>query len=255
MDRRQQFQETFSRLHASADTLTEVKKRMNPNETQRRPRRLSKRAVTLALAAALLLALGVTAYAVGAFQMHVNPATEEDLAHFEEAEDGLTFTFTAAQPVHRIEFRPRWLPDPPTQAEGYANSGWQEGDWYFLVTRDDYPDGRSPKGNLGIHYQIFCSYASDAKRMVLPGECQVVKTDTWGELSVVEVSANWKDRYGHMNYVLLFAQEEGYLIVIGGSDELEVLEHIARELEVRQREETVPLSADDRYAMISVGRG
>ena len=78
MNDRELFQETFSRLHASADTMTEVKKRMNHKEKRNRAR-LTKRAVTLALAAALLLALGVTAYATDLFGMNVRPATEEAL--------------------------------------------------------------------------------------------------------------------------------------------------------------------------------
>ena len=78
MTDQEKFQAVFGRLHASADTMTEVKKAMNP-ETNRKPRRLTKKAVTLALAAVLLLALGVTAYAAGLFQMHVEPASEEEL--------------------------------------------------------------------------------------------------------------------------------------------------------------------------------
>ena len=65
MTEREKFIRSFSHLHASEQTLTEVL-RMTKQETGRkRTRWAARRAVTLLAAALLLLALGVTAYAVG----------------------------------------------------------------------------------------------------------------------------------------------------------------------------------------------
>ena len=59
MTEKERFQRAFAPLHASPDTMTEVMK-MTEQNTKKRPLR---RAVTIGLAAALVLALGSVAYA------------------------------------------------------------------------------------------------------------------------------------------------------------------------------------------------
>ena len=59
MTEKERFQRVFAPLHASPDTMTEVMK-MTEQNTKKRPLR---RAVTIGLAAALVLALGSVAYA------------------------------------------------------------------------------------------------------------------------------------------------------------------------------------------------
>ena len=269
MNDRELFQETFSRLHASADTLTEVKKRMNHKEKRNRAR-LTKRAVTLALAAALLLALGVTAYATGLFGMNVRPATEEELeigaypvwdeegnvdyeAGPQLPADGLTFTWDGDTPVYRVEFRPGWLPQFPNHAwdiTGVAEVAWRAENWYCNLSHDM---GRGGYGDLGICYQISLCYAEPGKRMTLFGEFQTVETETWDDLSVTKVEM-YNENRGPENYVLLFSESQGYMVIVGGSYDLETLEHIARELEIRQTDQLfVPCGADQ--GLLNIGRG
>lgn len=62
MTDRELYRETFSHLHASGDTVTEVLNMANQNKTHRRP---ARRAITALIAAACVAALGVTAYAIG----------------------------------------------------------------------------------------------------------------------------------------------------------------------------------------------
>lgn len=264
------FQETFSHLHASADTLTEVKKRMNTNENSKTTRRLSKRAFTLALAAALLLALGVTAYAAGLFGMHVEPATEADLAPgayylrdeagnidyeagMQLPADGLSFTWDSAAPVYKVEFRPGWLPEAPNHVwRDGVEVGWNAEDWQRYLYRDSGPSGSY--GDLGIAYQISLCYAQSGFRATLYGEYQLVETDTWGDLRVTKVEMLYNEMRGPENYVILFSESQGYMVVIGGSDDLETLEHIARELEIRQTDQLAEPSSSSR-SMLNIGRG
>ena len=65
MTEREKFIRTFSHLHASEETLTEVLRMTKQEKNTRRTRWAARRAVTLLAAAALLLGLGVTACAVG----------------------------------------------------------------------------------------------------------------------------------------------------------------------------------------------
>jgi hypothetical protein len=269
MKDRELFQETFSHLHASADTMMEVKKRMNPKEKRSRAW-LTKRAVTLALAAALLLALGVTAYATDLFGMNIRPATEEELeigaypvwdeegnvdyeAGPQLPADGLTFTWDGDTPVYRVEFRPGWLPQFPNHAwdiTGVAEVAWRAENWYCNLSHDM---GKGGYGDLGICYQISLCYAEPGKRMTLFGEFQTVETETWDDLSVTKVEM-YNENRGPENYVLLFSESQGYMVIVGGSYDLETLEHIARELEIRQTDQLfVPSGADQ--GLLNIGRG
>ena len=76
MTEREKFIRTFSHLHASDETLTEVLNMAKQENPRRHTAAFSRRAVTLVLAAALLLALGVTAYAVG---LSIHAKRQEEL--------------------------------------------------------------------------------------------------------------------------------------------------------------------------------
>ena len=269
MTDQEKFQAVFGRLHASADTMTEVKKAMN-HETNRKPRRLTKKAVTLALAAVLLLALGAGAYAAGLFGMNVRPATEEELelgaypVRDEEGNwdyeagpqlpaDGLTFTWEGDTPVYKVEFRPGWLPQFPNHVwRDGVEVRWNAEDWQTYLWRDRGQFGSY--GDLGVQYQISLYYAEPGKRLTLWGEYQTVETDTWDDLSVTKVEMLYMEERGPENYVILFSESQGYMVVIGGSDDLETLEHIARELEIRQTDELAE-PGQSGWGMLNIGRG
>ena len=269
MTDQEKFQAVFGRLHASADTMTEVKKAMN-HETNRKPRRLTKKAVTLALAAVLLLALGAGAYAAGLFGMNVRPATEEELQpgsyYIRDEEgnwdyeagpqlpaDGLTFTWDGDTPVYKVEFRPGWLPAFPNHVwRDGVEVRWNAEDWQTYLWRDRGQFGSY--GDLGVQYQISLYYAEPGKRMTLWGEYQTVETETWDDLSVTKVEMLYMEERGPENYVILFSESQGYMVVIGGSDDLETLEHIARELEIRQTDELAE-PGQSGWGMLNIGRG
>ncbi len=84
MTEREKFIRTFSHLHASDETLTEVLNMAKQENPRRHTAAFSRRAVTLALAAALLLALGVTAYAVG---LSIHAKRQEELRNEYQVEE------------------------------------------------------------------------------------------------------------------------------------------------------------------------
>ena len=268
MNDRERFAAAFGHLHASPGTLKEVQKRMN--DTRQAPRRVLRRGLGLALAAALLLALGVTAYATGMFGMSIRPATEEELepgsymirdregnvdyeAGVQLPADGLTFTWDGEGPVYRAEFRTGWLPARPNHVYGeIAETGWDPEAWQRYLYCDWGPQALD--GSLGIRYSISLHYARPDFRATLFGEYQTVEQETWGDLSVTKVEMLYNEMRGPENYVILFSEREGYMVVVGGSEELSVLEDIARGLEIRVTDEPVP-EGSSGWGMLNIGRG
>ena len=64
--------------------------------------------------------------------------------------------------------------------------------------------------------------------------------------------------YEKANYVLLFNSEKGWLIMVSGTDDLETLEHIASELEIRDSGEPAFSGEDNAIESIGIldpGRG
>lgn len=74
---RNTYQETFSRLHASGDTVSEVLKMAREQETRPSKRRLSRRALGALIAAAMALVLSVTAIAVSGTMYGSRPAERQ----------------------------------------------------------------------------------------------------------------------------------------------------------------------------------
>lgn len=84
MTEREKIIRAFSHLHASDEALTEVLNMAKQEKQRRHTAAFSRRAVTLALAAALLLALGVTAYAVG---LSIHAKRQEELREEYQVEE------------------------------------------------------------------------------------------------------------------------------------------------------------------------
>ena len=57
------------------------------------------------------------------------------------------------------------------------------------------------------------------------------------------------------NYVFMFSPDEGYLINIGGTADMETLEHIARDLDVRVTEEIVDYGPEFYVDLLNIVRG
>ena len=102
-------------------------------------------------------------------------------------------------------------------------------------------------------------------KTVINGEVTIVKEEDWGDWHVTELTSDytnctWRWSYERANYVLLFNSEKGWRVDVTGTADLETLEHIARELEIRDSGER-PYFADsgetvvEGIGMIDPGRG
>ena len=166
---------------------------------------------------------------------------------------GMVLTFEGPEEIpNQPEFRCFYLPSETTfgftDAEGWATYLSDNGQGaeipYIIAARAVRP------GNF---------------KTVINGEVTVVKEEDWGEWHVTELTSDytnctWRWSYEKANFVLLFNGEKGWLIEITGTDELETLEHIARELEIRDSGQLPYFAESEETAiegigMIDPGRG
>ncbi|MBR5969255.1 MAG: hypothetical protein IK016_02795 [Lachnospiraceae bacterium] len=233
-----------------------------------------RRLFPIAAAAAVFLACTVTAVAVMLYTQRVEQITEpinetvevvnengivEARFDWEHNGPGVVFTYEGINEDsvrYVTEFRAGYLPAKPTvsilkrtieQAVHDPEDGW-----YVILERDEQLTGDIP-------YKITQWFPMAGSRVLLAGECEIVKEEEWGNLQVAEVHVRHEiDQYDNgigydggskgwpeENHILLFDRENGHVIQIAGTLPLEELEHIARELEIRLTDVIYDPYADD----------
>lgn len=237
--------------------------------------------LTLLIAAVLLL-FGAIASAKGLFGVRVQTAKPDLVpgrwivqdAQGEEQSvrlggdfgEGLCFSFEGNTPEYEMEFHPGWLPQEP-----YHKPWDPEGDgWYgYLIDdREAVTDWQVHDGvqDVAIPYLINIYSGAPGRVGLLEGACEIVKTESWGALDVYEIACakhyfTWNEQremvptVSYENYVFLFSRDEGYMVSVGGTLDLETLEHIARELEIRPTDKPVKVSGKLSVTLLNIGRG
>ena len=219
----------------------------------------------LLLAAALILAVGTVAFAVAEYTMSTRkPSKEDELVagfRYEEVVDGkvknskilvypdagMVFTFSCPEAVtHAPEFRCFWLPQDAT--EGITD----EQGWTTRLFCDE--------GNAILYSISAIEYVRDGTQLVLSGDVDIVKEDRLGGWQITEVTSDCSKlifpKYDRANYILLFQKTTGNLILISGELDMETLEHIAYEMEIRESSTPKAESnGDSLIGTIDLGRG
>ena len=236
-------------------------------ETRPKPRRTGRKTLrTLLLVAAIAVFMGAAAYAFSGWFMDMKK-TDEPVTGYWRAVDaagrltdeqkivfpdaGMVLSFEGpAERANRPEFRCWYL---PSEADfGYTDEeGWSS----YLSDQ-----GTGPS----IPYIVSAANVrAGSFRTVINGEVTVVKEEDWADWHVTMLTSDYthctgKWVYDRANYVLLFNAEKGWLISVIGTDGLDVLEHIARELEIRDSGEPAYSGEDsmiESIGMIDPGRG
>ena len=238
-------------------------------QAQPKPRRVGRKTLrTLLLAAAIAALMGTAAYATSAFFMKTEK-TEEAVSGSWRAVDaegkltqdqkleypdaGMVLTFEGPEEIpNQPEFRCFYLPSG-------ANFGFTDKEGWATYLSDNGQGAEIP-------YIISARAVRPGNfKTVINGEVTLVKEEDWGEWHVTELTSDYTDCtwpwvYEQASFALLFNGEKGWLVEITGTDDLETLEHIARELEIRdsgklpyfaESEET----AVEGIGMIDPGRG
>lgn len=156
---RQLFKETFSQLHASGDTITEVMK-MAEDRRYRNPhmRRPARTGALIALAAVLLMG---TALAAVTYHLHTEPVGELGVAISVAAAGDMpgavAFSGEAADVTFRgLDMKAGWLPEGMVNAPGETVKwDWEEDGW-----RGGFSLGSLP---LNAGNATFCDVLGDAE--------------------------------------------------------------------------------------------
>ena len=95
---------------------------------------------------------------------------------------------------------------------------------------------------------------------MLNGNVSVVKEERLGDWELLEVTSDYSEMiystYDRANYILLFQKTTGYLVLISGELDMETLEHIAYEMEIRESGiPKVELTGDPLIGTIDLARG
>ena len=236
---------------------------------QTKPRRMAKKSLrTLLLVATIAALMGTAAYAGNAFFMNIRRTDAGETGYWRELDAegellneqkitfpdaGMVLSFEGPQEIFNTpEFRCWYLPSEATfgctDEEGWAS---------YLSDNGDGPD---------IPYIISAGVVRPGNhKTIINGEVSVVKEEDWGDWHVTELSSDythctWHWVYDRANYVLLFNSEKGWLVQVTGTESLETLEHIARELEIRDSGERPYFEVQEGIVvegigMIDPGRG
>ncbi|MBQ6215625.1 MAG: hypothetical protein IJJ67_09445 [Oscillospiraceae bacterium] len=243
--------------------LDSVQNRLGTNNS--RPRRIRKLSRALLLAAALVLVLGTAAFAIAEYTLSLRkPAEDEELVsgfRYEEVVDGevrnseilaypdagMVFSFSCPEEQRFTpEFRCFWVPQEAT--EGITDEqGWTKR--LFCGSENEIP------------YSITTiDYIRDGFQLILNGDVEIIKEEYLGDWQILEATSDYSSlayqTYDRANYILLFDKTTGYLILISGESDMETLEHIAYEMEIRESSIPRPeYSGGPAIGLIDLARG
>ncbi len=227
---------------------------------QPKPHKAAKRtARTLLLVAVIAALMGTVAYAASGWFMGLKKADEPVTGHYRAVDEdgnlktdyklnypdaGLVLTFEGpTERTNQPEFRCFYLPSE-------ANFGFtdEEGWTYYISDQGE--------GPVLPYIVSAANVRAGNHRRIINGEVTTVKEEIWGDWQVTMLTSDythctWQWSYEKANYVLLFNSEQGWLVMVSGTDDLDTLEHIARELEIRDSGE--PAFSGEDSAIESIG--
>lgn len=266
------YREACGALRASEETIREVLDMTNGQKTDRS---FTKRALIVAAAAILALALAVAAYATGGFGLLVRAAepgekfqltaiSAPEGVYWEDAK--LVLEFDGPEESHKIRFKPGWL--PADYAE-YWNTTDDDG-FFRRLDGEGQKDGSQPY-LIEVHYAA--EFLNGGHLILLEAEPGEIIEETWGDYQIIKFDGistipalSYTNAKGELferpeytyerSYCLIYHQTEGYLLVLSGESDIGTLEHIGKTLTVDVTDEVVS-AADytDWNVLMDGGKG
>ncbi|MBR5095130.1 MAG: hypothetical protein IK095_08550 [Oscillospiraceae bacterium] len=232
-----------------------------PERAARSPGRnknMKKRILTLALAAALLLALSVTAYAAFSSMSHRIPEPEETFCiHWDDSPDGylewhdakLVVTFPDTAESKQIEFRTGWLPEEMAPIQSDA--------WHDRLTAERLCDNGGPRDTavqaysgmvqpLLIESYSMSMFNDGGALLLLYYTPEDIIEEHWDGLGVDVMrfhctqhldavpEYNVPERTLEQDILLLSNAEEGWVVRVCGEIGMDQLIKVAKSLEIRE---------------------
>ena len=217
----------------------------------------TKRIISFALAAALILSLGIAAYAAFSSMTHRVPKKSETFRiSWEEGPTGyvewsdakLAVTFPETAESKEIEFRPSYLPD--------EMSSLQNGSWHSRLTAEKLALSGSPQSKIPAYQDMmqpllietyYMSQFSDGGALLLlyytPEE---IIEDHWGEQDVDVMRFHCTEHFDarpeigmdeytlEQDIILLSDADAGWVVRVCGEIGMDELVKVARGLEIRE---------------------
>lgn len=231
---------------------------------------------TVLMVAAIATLMTATAFAAGIFSMNLEKVPEGEIPggywRFYDDEDklveeykfiypdaGLVFTFTGPDsPRHQLEIKPGWLPEDEHYDRcfrlNYNKDGWGRSFGLMCSCED-------------IKCQILAENVEPGNaKHVLNAEPVTIEEESWDNWKVTKVVADYSNtdwsslnKYlSIVNYILMFDEGTGILVTVRGTDSMETLEKIAKNLEVRETDTLVPQGNpldEIQISFIDIARG
>jgi len=193
--------------------------------------------------AAMLTEQLVAVYADGS----IGVLHDKDVTEF-QLKPAAAVSFHISGEMHPAAFKANWLPEESLPVIKEASSdGW-------CTSLED-------EGN-GLLYQIDVRTGDRLYNSVIPvfgNDYELIGVDEWNGMQRIRYSVS-DIKPESAQYILLFSQDSNYLITVSGYADMETLEKIAENLEIRTLEESLePESLADGFirhaGLITVARG
>ena len=240
-----------------------------------------KRMISFALAAALILALGVAAYAVFSTYSTRVPEPEETFRiNWEENASGyiewtdakLAVTFPDTAESRQIEFRPGYLPVelPPELAASIPSSGLNADTWFQRFSleslADRFPDMTASNQPLLIESYSMSMFNDGGALLLLYYTPEDIIEEHWDEqgvdvmrfhcTQVLEANAYAPERTLEEDILLMSDPDEGWIVRLAGEVGMDTLVKVARNLEIRETGKTLRYDDfEDHYTFMDGGVG
>ena len=251
------YREAVSALHASGDTIEEV---INmADETKVTGRRLGRRIAAIAVAAAIVMALGITADD----GLLLRPAEEGEQFRINWMEGDyywkdakMVLELDGPEECNKIRFRPGWLPAEPNSYFSLKD----DGGWYTTLSCE----GRGAGQPCRIDVYYASQFQSGGHAILLYDTPVEVIEETWGDYQIMKfdtshtlpASEYQEERTLHNNYYLMYNSQLGHLIVISAMEsDLATVERVGQSLTVDVTDEIVPVEDGEYNVFIDCGVG
>lgn len=239
----------------------------------------TKRIISFALAAALILSLGIAAYAAFSSMTHRVPKKSETFRiSWEEGPTGyvewsdakLAVTFPETAESKEIEFRPGWLPD--------EMASLKDGSWRSRLTAEKLAFSGPPQSKIPAYQDMmqpllietyYMSQFSDGGALLLlyytPEE---IIEEHWDELGVDVMRFHCTEHFDarpeigmdeytlEQDIILLSNADAGWAVRVCGEIGMDELVNIAKNLEIRETGKVLTCNDfENHYAFMDGGVG
>ena len=217
----------------------------------------TKRIISFALAAALILSLGIAAYAAFSSMTHRVPKKSETFRiNWEENPSGyiewsdakLAVTFPETAESKEIEFRPGWLPD--------EMASLKDGSWCGRLTAEKLAFSGSPQTKIPAYQDMMqpllietyymSQFTGGGALLLLYYQPEEIIEEHWGEqdVDVMRFHCTWHfdarpeigmDEYTlEQDIILMSNADAGWVVRVCGEIGMDQLVKVARSLEIRE---------------------